>query len=100
MEKYIVCYPQFRDAEDKHVYSINEDYPHKDRDINTISKKRIESLMSTNNKIGKQLIRVKELEEYTLEELQEYCSSNEIEIDDKTSKDEILEIINKFVEEH
>lgn len=70
MNKYIVC-NEFKDVEDNHIYAEGNAYPHKDRDINSISIERIESLLSTNNKTGKQLIRVKKVEECSIEELKE-----------------------------
>ena len=53
-DKYIVVYKAFKDLKDKgHIYKKGDEYP---RNGLKPSKKRIEELSTTNNKIGKILI--------------------------------------------
>ena len=63
-KKYVVVH-EFKDLEDSgHIYSVNDFYPHekinKEIKINALSESRITTLMTTNNKIGKILIKLVE----------------------------------------
>ena len=58
--KYIVIH-SFKDLQDnEHIYQVGDFYPRKD--IKDVSDERIEELLSANNKIGKSLIKVIEIE--------------------------------------
>lgn len=63
-KEYVVVH-EFKDLEDSgHIYSVNDFYPHekinKEIKINALSESRITTLMTTNNKIGKILIKLVE----------------------------------------
>lgn len=63
-KKYVVVH-EFKDLEDSdHIYSVNDVYPHEkindEIKINALSESRITALMTTNNKIGKILIKLVE----------------------------------------
>lgn len=63
-KEYVVVH-EFKDLEDSdHIYSVNDVYPHEkindEIKINALSESRITALTTTNNKIGKILIKLVE----------------------------------------
>ena len=61
--KYIVV-SSFKDLEDnEHVYRVGDTYPREGKNIEDISKERIEQLTTTNNKRGRVLIKEIGIEE-------------------------------------
>lgn len=80
MDKYIVIVDIFKDSEDKHVYHKGDNFPFDDRKIDA---ERIDSLSTTNNKMNQKLIRIKKLEEYSIEELNLILQLENIEVEDK-----------------
>ncbi len=91
MSKYIVCYKKWKDLNDNnHIYTNGDNYPREGASEAAITEKRIAALVSSDNKIGVPLIRLKEFDEYTLSELVEYCHSNNICYDELNFNKEIL----------
>lgn len=96
MNKYIVCYKKWKDSNDNnHIYANGDDYPREGASEAAITEKRIAALVSSDNKIGVPLIRLKEFDEYTLNELVEYCNSNNIYYDELNfNKETLLSLID------
>lgn len=92
MKKYKVICDIFKDLEENHIYKKGEDFPYNDVEI---SEERINSLATTNNKIGAVLITEKELSDYSYEKLIEIAESEKISVDNIETKEELIERITK-----
>lgn len=74
---YIVI-SSFKDLQDnEHIYEIGDIYPHEGKDINEITKERIEELKTSKNKKGRILIKELDLKEDVKQNVEKEITSEE-----------------------
>lgn len=92
MKKYKVVFDIFKDLEENHIYKKGEDFPFDDK---VIEEDRINSLSTTNNKMGVVLIAEKQLEDYLFDELLEIAESEKINVENIETSSELIKRITK-----
>lgn len=93
---YIVCYEKgFKDLTNNHIYQKEDLFPF---DNSELDQNRIKELITTNNKIGKKLIRPRLLSDCTDEELEEIAKTLQIKVESMDREDIIQDIGNSLQE--
>lgn len=92
MKKYIVVADVFKDVTNKHIYKKDHDFPFDDSEI---SEKRLNELLTANNKMGIILIAEKKLEQYSLKDLKIIASEEKINIENLETESDIIKRIKK-----